>query len=178
MLWLPQNVGNKNKVFRNVSYFVSHTQNARDSLLSKHCNNICLQALNCVSWHLVLGYYCNNALPISTRLCFLRASPFRSLIKLTTAGVKCLCGGWKMSPHTSSLCSYIYLDLRDHGLYVVYIWKYSSSHALGGASVVWYLLLPLMNSLNICEAAAFPCKLCFLITFPFLCLVKPISKWI
>jgi len=39
-------------------------------------------------------------------------------------------------------------------MYVVYIWKWSSAHALGGVSGVAYLL-PLMNSFNKTEAAVF-----------------------
>ena len=45
-------------------------------------------------------------------------------------------------PHRSVLQnvkgSHIFLVLRDHGvyMYVVYIWKWSSAHALGGVSGV------------------------------------------
>jgi len=36
------------------------------------------------------------------------------------------------------MTSHIFLVLRDHGvyIYVVYIWKWSSAHALGGVSGV------------------------------------------
>jgi len=59
-----------------------------------------------------------------------------------------------------------------HGvyMYVFYIWKWSSAHALG-ASVVWHHSLPLINSFNKTEAAVFSCRLCFLRAFPFISLV-------
>ena len=56
------------------------------------------------------------------------------------------------------------------GLYVVYIWKYSSAYVLG-ASVVWHLSLPQINSLNKTEAAVFQCSLCFLKAFSFISLI-------
>ena len=37
-----------------------------------------------------------------------------------------------------------------------------------GTSVVWYNLLPLINSFNKTEAAGLPCRLCFLRDFPFI----------
>jgi len=62
--------------------------------------------------------------------------------------------------------------LSVHGVYmhVVYIWKWSSAHALG-ASVVWHHSLLLMNSFNKTETAVFSCRLCFLRAFPFISLI-------
>ena len=37
---------------------------------------------------------------------------------ITIAGVKCVCGGCKMSRRTTSLCSHIFLVLKDHGVYM------------------------------------------------------------
>ena len=63
-------------------------------------------------WHHLLllmnGFNKTEAAVFSCWLSFLRAFPFISLILLTTAGVKCLCGGCKKSPRTTSLCSHIF----------------------------------------------------------------------
>jgi len=50
----------------------------------------------------------------------------------------CLVLVWRLLKVARTLCSYICLVLRDHGvnMYFVYIWKWSSTHALGGVSGV------------------------------------------
>ena len=63
---------------------------------------------------------------------------------------------------------FFFLVLMDHGVYMynVYIWKWSSAHALG-ASVVWYHSLLLMNSFNKTEVAVFLLQAMLPVGFPF-----------
>ena len=68
------------------------------------------------------------------------------------------------------ICIRLYSESR-HGLYVVYICKWTSAHALG-VPVVWHLSLPLMNSFNKTKAALFSCRLCFLRAVPFISLIQ------
>ena len=55
------------------------------------------------------------------------------------------------------LCSYIFLVLRDHGLYMHVLFTFENGVLLmrQGASVVWHHSLLLMNSCNKTEAAVF-----------------------
>jgi len=112
--------------------------------------------------------------------------PFVSLILLTTAGVKCMCGGCKLSPRTSSLCSspqgscivcclHLKMEFRSCargrqwcGIIHYYWWTASIKPRLlfsraGFAS--WGLSRSSVN-FNKTEAAIFPCRLCFLRAFP------------
>ena len=60
-----------------------------------------------------------------------------------------------MSPRTSLLCSNIFLVLRDHGLYVVYILTELCSCGRGRQC---YLSLQLINSFNKNCGCYFPIK--------------------
>ena len=74
----------------------------------------------------------------SCRLCFLGAFPSISLILLTTAVVKCLCGGCKKSPRTTSLCSHMLLALRDHGVYLYVVYNLTMEFRSCGRGRQWY----------------------------------------
>jgi len=62
------------------------------------------------------------------------------------------------------LCSYIFLSswIMDCMLFT---FKNKVPLMRLGASVVWHLSLPMMNSFNKTEAAIFPCRICFLRAF-------------
>jgi len=59
-----------------------------------------------------------------------------------------------MSPCNVSFCIYIFLFLRDYGLYL-FTFENRVPLMRYGASVVWHLSLSLMNSLNKNEAVIF-----------------------
>ena len=75
---------------------------------------------------------------------------------------------------TISLCSHIFLVLRDHGVYMYVLFTFENGVLLmrKGASVVWHHSLLLMNSFNKTKAAVFSCRLCFLRAFPFISLMQ------
>jgi len=55
---------------------------------------------------------------------------------------------------TTSLCSFTFMILRDHAVYVVYILKLNSSYALEGVSNVAYFIT-IDEQFNKTEAAIF-----------------------
>jgi len=94
-----------------------------------------------------------EAAVFSCRPFFLGAFPFISFIYLTTAGNKCLCGGCKMSPRTTSLRVIICWSsgiIGCTGMLFTFenTWKSRVPLMRFGASVEWHQSLPLMNSFN------------------------------
>jgi len=62
------------------------------------------------------------------------------------------------------LCSFIFLILWNHGLYVIFIWKWNSTHAqmsVNGACFHFHWWIASLKP----RLIFLPCKLCFLITF-------------
>ena len=110
---------------------------------------------------MILAFMISFVIPVK-RVRPIRGSALVHII--TTAGVKCLCGDCKRSPYASSLCMAI-LGIMDC---ILFTFENRVPLKRLGASVVWHLLLPLMNSFTKTEATVVPCMLCFVGDFPFL----------
>jgi len=85
----------------------------------------------------------------------------------STAGVKCLCGGCKMSPR----CVVIYFWSKRSLIVCFFTFEKKFCSCARGRQ--WCgISLPLMNSFSKTEAAIFTCRPCFLRAFPFISLIN------
>ena len=109
------------------------------NLKLNQCNTNKIKIMRCLNiyiFHLLFIIYSIFHLFSDTYWC---SACFWAVLSL------CFCTGYFVrstwqSPRTTStsLCTNIFLVLSDHGvyMYVVYIWKWSSAHAIGGVSGV------------------------------------------
>jgi len=113
-----------------------------------------------------------EAAVFSCRLCFLRASPFISLILLTTAGVSACVAAVKSRPVLHHcVVRFFWSSGIMECTCMLFTFENRVPLMRKGASVVWHHSLLLMNSFNKTEAAVFWSRLCFLRAFPFISLL-------